>query len=265
MQKQGVTEFKQGPRPHVSPPEENVGPVGSAFPQLPWQCRTLSRRCHIDEADSLASCCMSTGGRHWGSRGSLGCRDGKSGNIFSLTFSTSLCCWRNNMGKQVFSFKAYLWLLVNQQRTKGALVSPSRIRRQDMWMLMTPLTISATINNCWFAGPSSTDGLLQQLPENKGSFCPCISFPVLVVHLTLLAFNHTSLMLWHRLKGATLLERYKSPEFTGQVLYFAALFALRWLSQSPLPGVGLACSLPLPLVFVLPPSWPPINKQREIM
>lgn len=47
------------------------------------------------------------------------------------------------------------------------------------------------------------------------------------------------------------------------VLHFAVLFVQCRNSQSQLPSAGPMCSLPLPLVFILRPSWPPINKQWD--
>lgn len=46
-------------------PEGNLGLIGSALPQHPWQHWTPSKTCHIDETDSVASRSMNmcSGGR----------------------------------------------------------------------------------------------------------------------------------------------------------------------------------------------------------
>lgn len=46
-------------------PEGNLGLIGSALPQHPWQRWTPSKTCHIDETDSVASRSMNvcSGGR----------------------------------------------------------------------------------------------------------------------------------------------------------------------------------------------------------
>lgn len=90
IQKQRGYGVQTRPQTPCEPPEENVGPMGSAFPQLPWQCRTLSRRCHIDEADSLASCCMSAGEVVTGEPRSL-VYGGKSGNVCFCWFFQIVC------------------------------------------------------------------------------------------------------------------------------------------------------------------------------
>lgn len=103
----GLWGSKKAPDPMWAP-EENLKPMGSAFPQLPWQCWTLSWRCHIDEADSLASCCMSAGGSSPGSRSHWNKEVGSLGKVFLTFFPPCLCCWRKEHSKKkpMFSSKS---------------------------------------------------------------------------------------------------------------------------------------------------------------